>query len=137
MSDAAFALQTALYTSLTGSTAVTGAGSTGTVSIFDHVPQDSAFPYITIGEAVEGDWSSKTIDGQRHAVTMHIWSRYRGMKEAKQIASAVHTLLHNASLSVTGHGLTLLQYDYSTYMLDPDGLTRHGVIRYVALTHES
>ena len=137
MSDAAFNLQTALYSALTGSTAVTGAGSTGTVNVYDHVPQNSSFPYIAIGEALDADWSSKTYDGQRHAVTLHIWSRYRGAKEIKQITSAVHTLLHNSNLSVTSHGLTLLQFDNAQYMTEADSMTRHGVIRYTALTHES
>lgn len=137
MSMSSFAIQTAIYTTLTGSTAVTGAGSTGTVSIFDHVPQDSAFPYVAIGEVYDNDWSSKSQDGQEVEMMLHVWSRYRGMKEAKDIGSAIHTALHNVSLSPTGHRLVLLQFRHATYLTEPDGLTRHGALRYRALTNET
>ena len=42
--------------------------------------------------------------------------------------------LDRQALSLTGHNLVLLRFEFSQAMLDPDGLTRHGVQRFRALT---
>ena len=39
-----------------------------------------------------------------------------------------------ASLSVSGHELVLIRQEFGATFLDPDGLTRHGVQRFRALT---
>jgi hypothetical protein len=46
----------------------------------------------------------------------------------------VHTLLHDSSLSQTGFNLVNMRYEFSDVLRDPDGVTRHGIIRFRAIT---
>ena len=108
-----------------------------TARVFDHVPQSSIYPYVVIGETTGEDFDTKTEDGMAQQVMIHTWSRYRGSKEAKQIMGAVVDALDQQALSVTGHTLVLLRFEFSDLFLDPDGLTRHGVQRFRALTQET
>lgn len=107
-------------------------------SIFDAVPEKAVYPYVVIGDDTGRDWSTKDASGLEIDVTIHAWSRYRGRKEAKQILEQVHEALHEAALALTGHVSVLMRFDdFTTVFLDGDGLTRHGVSRFKALTHQS
>ena len=71
--------------------------------------------------------------GSQITVNLHIWSQYKGSKEAKNIMDRVHTLLHDTSLSVTGFNLINLRFEFADILRDPDGITRHGVMRFRAV----
>lgn len=130
--DSQWAVQQAVHTALTGDAALIALVPAARIT--DHVPQDSAFPYISIGESSAGEWDSKDSDGMEQTLTIHAWSQYRGLKEVKQIMGAIVDALDKAALTVTGHDLVLLRFEFSDTMLDPDGLTRHGVQIYRVLT---
>ena len=70
----------------------------GNNRIYDEVPQGSAYPYIEIGDETTIDGGVKDKDGQEFTQTIHIWSRYRGSKEVKEIAERIYTLLHNVGI---------------------------------------
>ena len=137
--DSQWVVQQAIYTALTGAAAVTALVGT---RIFDHVPQDTwpassgtTFPpYIVIGDATATEFDTKTEDGMEQAITIDIWSRYRGMSEIKRIMEAIVDTLDRASLSVTGHTLVDIRYEFSDTMPDPDGLTQHGIQRFKIFT---
>lgn len=122
-----FPVQQAIYTALSGNIAAT---------VYDDVPmlpsgQPAAnFPYVVIGDATAAPWDTDDKTGQAITVTLHIWSRYAGLKEAKQIAGSIYAILHRASLSVTGAHVVDCLYEFSDFMTDTDGETRHGVARY-------
>jgi Protein of unknown function (DUF3168) len=128
--EASWALQKAVYDALTANADLTAAVS----GVYDHVPADTSFPYVTIGETTIADWSSKSFDGQAHALTLHIWSRARGRKEAKEIMALLYDTLHDAALVVEGQELVNLRFDFGQTLLDADGLTVHGFQRYRAVT---
>lgn len=131
--DSQWPLQQTVHTALSGD--VTLQGFLGNPArIYDHVPQDATFPYLVMGEATAGAFDTKTEDGMEQRLSLHIWSRYRGLKETKEIMAAVIAVLDQASLVVAGHVLVLLRLDSSATFLDPDGLTRHGVQRFRAVT---
>ncbi len=129
--DSQWPLQVALRAALVADAALDGliAGR-----VYDHVPQDSVFPYLVIGDTTTRDFDTKTEDGMEHTLTIHTWSRYRGLSETKAIMAATVDALEGQGLTVTGHRLTLLRFEFSATFLDPDGLTRHGVQRFRALT---
>ena len=132
-SDSQWPLQQAVYGALTGDASVQALLGTP-ARVFDHVPQDSAFPYVVVGEATSGPFDTKTEDGLDQTLTIHTWSRYRGLKETKEIMAAVTGALDDQALAVSGHDLVLLRFAFGTTVLDPDGLTRHGVHRFRAVT---
>lgn len=136
MSDALFAVQDAVYVLLAGNAsmqALLGAPA----RIYDHAPPDAAFPFVTLGAAEAQAWDDKTGFGARQIMALHVWSRYRGRKEALAILNAVHALLHYGNLTVTGHNAVACRWRDSAIMLDDDGLTYHGIAHYQITTQAS
>ena len=46
----------------------------------------------------------------------------------------IHDLLHDSSLSVSGFNLINSRFEFSDILRDPDGVTRHGVMRFRVIT---
>lgn len=130
MSTAQFQLQSTIYTTLNNDSNLT---NTLGASIFDEVPEGSSTPYVTIGEDTAVDYSTDTADGADITVNIDVWSEYKGSKECKQIMDRIHDLLHDSSLSITGFNLVNLRFEFSDILRDPDGVTRHGVMRFRAI----
>jgi hypothetical protein len=129
MSVGQFALQTTIYNALNVS-AVTTTLSCG---VYDEVIEGNTYPFITLGEESTIDYSTNTETGSETTVNIHIWSQYKGSKQTKEIMDKVHDLLHDSNLSVTGFNLINLRFEFSDIMRDPDGITRHGVMRFRAI----
>lgn len=130
MSDAGWELQKAVFAALDGD-ATLGALISG---VFDHVPPGTEFPYVTVGEVTVRDESTMAKDGQVHTVTVHSWSRGRGRKELKQVMGEVYRILHKGTLAVAGQDVAGMMFEFADTLLDPDGLTYHGVQRFRAVT---
>lgn len=129
-----WALQQAIYSALTGASAVTALVST---RIYDHIPQDSVLPYLVIGDATTLPADTKTTDGAEHTVTIHAWDDvHRGSKTIKQIMDAVVGALDHVTLTVTGFTFVQSNLEFSNTFTDADGLTRHGVQRFRVLLCE-
>ena len=130
MSVGQFALQSAIYSALNGDSNLT---STLGASVFDDVTEGTSTPFITIGEETATEFDTKDLAGSENTINIHIWSEYKGSKETKQIMDRVHDLLHDSSLSVTGFNLVNMRFEFSDIIRDPDGVTRHGVMRFRAV----
>lgn len=102
--------------------------------VYDDVPQDTVFPYVVIGDDTSIPWDQDCKTGADTTLTIHAWSRYSGRKEVKDMLQAIYNGLHNFELNVTGGHNVLCQAEYEETFLDPDGATRHGVIRFRLLT---
>ncbi len=134
--DSQWAVQAAVNIALKAdSTLQTFIGSPARV--FDRTPQDSAFPYVVIGEATAAAFDTKTEDGMEQTLTIHSWSRHDGKKEVKQIMGAIVDALDDVALTVTGHDLVYLRFEFSDVSMDPDGQTQHGVQRFRCITQVS
>jgi len=118
------ALQAGIYTRLSGLLSV---------PVHDDVPAGDAdgtgapFPYVTIGEDTLAGWDSFTSDGAEATITIHVWSRARGRKEVKQVQGEIYDALHRQPVAIAGFDLVSCLFEQSVSMLDPDGITRHGV----------
>lgn len=132
MASAGFELQKAVHASLAGDAALLAL--LGGAHVYDDVPRGVAYPYVTFGQSTERDWSTGSDDGREHLITLHVWSRARGHKEAHEIMSALREVLHDASLTVSGHRLINLRHEFSDALRDADGETYHGTVRYRAVT---
>ena len=126
MSIGQFALQQAVYTTLSGDSQLT---STLGAGVYDDVPQGSAYPFVTLGDDGAIDYSTVDLVGSQTALNIHVWSQSYGSRETKDIMDRIHTLLHDASISVTGYNLINNRFEFSDVLRDPDGITRHGVMR--------
>jgi len=129
---ASWALQRGVYQALAGSLDLTTL--LGGVRVYDDAPQAAPDPFITLGQSVIRDWSTGTEDGAEHNLTLHVWSRSGGKKQALEIIDAIRAVLHDRPLALADHHLVNLRHEFSEARLDPDGDTFHGIVRYRAVT---
>jgi hypothetical protein len=130
MSIGQFALQTTIYSTLNGDNTLTNTLGAG---VFDEVVENATYPFVSLGEETAIDYSTKDLDGGEFTINIHVWSQYKGSKQTKEIMDRIHDLLHDSSLSVSGFNLANLRFEFSDILRDPDGVTRHGVMRFRAI----
>lgn len=126
MTAAGWELQQAIFARLDG---------TLSYPIYDHVPGDAAFPFIVVGDAMATEWGAADLDGEQHALSVHVWSRYHGRMELKQIMGEIKSALDQVPLALTGHHLVDLRFVFADEFPDPDGISRHGLVRFRAISH--
>jgi len=131
MSSASWALQQAVFATLTASEAVTAAVG---ARVFDAVPRETAFPYITLGDGGESNWDTATAQGSQHSLAVHVWSRAGGHQEVKLAAEAVREALDGAALTLDGHTLIDLRYLSADFAREADGETFRATLKFRAVT---
>lgn len=110
----------------------------GMPPVYDDVPQGAPSLYVVIGEDTHVPWDTDDSVGSESTITIHQWDKaYRGKARIKQTQGLIYEALNRHELSVPGYNLVTLEFEYSESVLDPDGVTRHGVVRYRALVEES
>jgi len=129
--DADLALQKAIFDCLTTDESV---NSLVAARIYDTVPGDTGFPYLTLGEAQVEDWSAGEAEGCEHWLSMNVFSRSGGRAEAKAIMGAVHAALHDAALTLDGFTLVNMRFQSAGTRRESDGTTWRGTIRFRAVT---
>ena len=120
--DSMWEFQKAVYAQLTGDSTLM-AMVTG---VYDYVQEETAYPYITIGNITGSEWTTLATSGVQVALTVEVFTRDRGRKTAADIIQRVHELLHDANLAVTGKTLVNLYFDSSDITLGRDGLSYQG-----------
>jgi hypothetical protein len=130
-------IQKAVYDSLSSDGVLTALLADGADSVFDHVPPGSAFPYIVIGEMSSRPLDTMGGHGRDVSVTIHSYSRGRGMKELKAIMCAVFEGLHDADFAIDGHDMISCRETVTDCFVEQDGDTRHGVQRFRIVTEAS
>jgi hypothetical protein len=122
-------LQKAIYQRLIADTALMAL----IVGVYDRPSHNTNFPYVTLGESSISDWSTKTTTGLDQKVILHVWSREGGRTQAATIMERIFALLHEVNFSVVGQTLVLIRFLSSSILLEDDGGTYQGVMRFHAL----
>ena len=130
--SAAFALQQAVFAALGANENVKDIVD-DPPRIFDSVPRGTHFPYIVIGDDKESDWSTATERGSEHLLTIHVYSRAAGHKEARVAADAVVAALDGAALALVGFRLVDLRWQATDSARENDGETIHAQLRFRAV----
>lgn len=130
-------VQKAVYARLSSVSAVTDLLAQGEDSVCDHVLSGSAFPYIAFGAMQSEPLETAAAGGRDILLTLHVFSRQPGFKETRAVMAAVHAALHDADFSVTGQNLVLCLETGSETVLEQDGETRRGTMRFRILTEPS
>jgi hypothetical protein len=133
MSDHSLELQKSIFNALDGDSTLQNL----VTDVYDFVPENTAFPYVKVGEETSIDNGTKTLQGNEHTLVIHTFSRYRGSKEVKEIMSRIYALLHESSLSVSGASLVNLRFEFSDVIKENDGFTSHGLQRFRAVVYDS
>lgn len=101
--------------------------------VFDTVPRDAAFPYITYGPSDTLEEDADCIEGHAVTVQLHSWSRAVGYPECKRINDAMRACLHDIDgLTLAENALVFLLHRHTQTLRDPDGLTNHGILSFDA-----
>jgi Protein of unknown function (DUF3168) len=129
MTSSLFSVQEAVYGTLTSNVPLQGLLG-NPARLYDVVPPAATFPYATLGDITIREFDTKDQTGFEQTIVLHMWSRYRGRKELKQIMQAIYDALQNAPLTVNGANYVSCQFQSASTNQENDGLTLHGVMRF-------
>lgn len=134
MSTPSDELQVAIYQALSASAAVTDIVGT---RIVDGRP--SEYPAVTFGPSDYTEADEECIDGREETVQLDCWVQDDAgrMWPAKVLADHVRDALHDAELSLDTHALVFVRVNSVRVMMDPDGVTGHGVVTVTASVEEN
>lgn len=132
--SAAWALQLGLYAHLEASPVL--AQLTGAPPrIYDRVPLDVTFPFLTISEA-----RLREIVGLEsafeHDIRIRIYSRWQGRKEIREIIDAVHEALQDARFPVAGFRVAQSRFVFADILREREGETHVGIVRFRIVTEK-
>lgn len=114
-------VQKAIYDALTGASICSG-------RIYDSVPENPTYPYVTIGDETVDDQSNGCSAAWDVIADVHVWSRptATSKNEVKTVAAQViDTVL--AMTAVTGFLLSRVDFVTSTTRRESDGKTEHTI----------
>lgn len=128
MADLPWAIQKSILVALAGITAPGRQGGSDDCPVYDHQPENAAFPFVVIASqtAVPDD----TLDAEMsvHTVYLSIWSLYRGQRQVLAIMSEIHDRLHNASLALEVGESVLCRVTSRLTTREPDDITYQGAM---------
>ena len=101
--------------------------------ILDRVPLSAVFPYASFGSAWEIQDDAECIGGVEIGFRIDVWSRAVGLAETSRIANAVRRALHNAEMNLAENALVMIEHRRTDTMRDPDGLTTHAALEFMAV----
>lgn len=101
--------------------------------VFDQTPAAAPFPYLTLGRLTSLDWSTSTERGSEYIVTINVWSKGKGKKEALGLMALVDEALHDRPMTLTGCALVNLRLESSELSYDDDQAVHHGAMRFRAM----
>jgi hypothetical protein len=133
--DASFELQIAIVTLLKNSAAVSALVGN---RIYDRVPTDAngkvtaRFPYISLGPDQEIPGNADCLRLSEFTLQIDAWSREVGFPEVKRIARAIEDALSDVELPLSDNACVYFEYDGRRVFRDPDGLTSHAALTFLA-----
>ena len=132
MSDPSLELQAAVVAKLKASTTVQAVVG-NPARVYDRVPPDATFPYISLGDFQVLPDKADCIDGTEVYVNIDAWERDKTFPMAKKISKAIVAALDDQALTLTGYDAIVFELNTINYMRDPDGITRHAALSFRAL----
>lgn len=103
--------------------------------VFDRVPENAAFPYVSFGSSDETSDDADCIDSFEISFQIDCWSRSVGFPEVRKIADAIRKAL-KADLNLTDNALVYLEHRQTRVFRDPDGLTSHAALTFEAVAEQ-
>ena len=129
-------VQTAIYGRLTGDATLMALLPGG---VKDHVPAGTPFPYVQIGEMVEGPFRAFARNGHDTVPTIRIWGAALGYKGLQAIYDRITTLLEGTPLTVAGHSAVMVWFEDAQSVpdfADDDTELRQIIAHYRVVTQD-
>ena len=121
-------VQTALYNALVPALAP--------VPVLDQAGPNQEYPYATFGEFIGGHDDTLSEQAVNLDVTVHLWSREPGMQQCQQLMTAAKNALDRQRLPAVGFQWVTTIWLYAQTLREPDGRTRHGILRFQVQTFD-
>lgn len=127
MREAAWELQKAVFKRLNEDSQLMSL----VTAVYDFVPEEAEFPYVSIGEQTDVPFNTKFTVGENRTLVLHGWSDYPGKKQGYEINNLMLQALTKSPIQLEG-GFSLQDFRKepgSTVFQDIDGRTYHSVLR--------
>ncbi|WP_449414976.1 DUF3168 domain-containing protein [Ochrobactrum teleogrylli] len=133
MTSPSLELQKALYDRLKADPALSAViGS----RVYDTVPEGAAFPYVSFGPFDELSDDAECITGFEITMQLDVWSRKPGFPECRQVGDLVRRAVLGAEIELPDNRLVSISHRQTMTTRDPDGLTSHGIVNFVAFVEQ-
>jgi hypothetical protein len=113
MTLALMEVQRALYTKLSGDGVLMGMIN----GLFDAVPQNSALPYVVIGDGNQALRPAESTIVTECRLELNVWTDTGGRKTALNILNRLHALLHLGTVTLSGFQLLTLRVEQASTAL--------------------
>ncbi|ALJ98225.1 Hypothetical protein BIBO1_3044 [Brucella inopinata BO1] len=97
--------------------------------VYDRVPEDKTFPYISFGPSDIVDDGAECIEAETHTIQLDAWSRAVGKGECKNLVDGVKKALQRDTPELSDNAIVEMTVPFTRVVTDPDGLTTHGIIQ--------
>lgn len=129
MSWAPTETQKTIFTILSGDPTLAGLLGAGQ-RIFDNVPENQAYPYVTMQLKPWANRANTTWDGWEGDLTLNVWCRASGDLQVQTIQKRIDELLNNVDPCIDGWSVVSLRRTVLDILQDPDGVTLHGIQKF-------
>lgn len=104
--------------------------------IWHRAPEGSDFPRIARFDTSGIRADAACIESARITLDVHLWTRdaVDPLQDARALAFEVARALHGYPLSMPTNRLVTLDHRGERIFYEPDGLTGHGVVEFLAVT---
>ena len=111
----------------------------GDSKIYDRVPNEKNYPYITIGDIQWADRGNHTWEGWRAVLTVNVWYRDPGAarKAVQAIQKRIDELIHKTEPCIEGWNIVGLRRSTSNIIIEPDNITLHGIQKFNLMIGEA
>lgn len=106
------------------------------IAVYDGLPEAVAFPYVVIGDWSTESGGTKLQHGETVYHTADIFSQMDGMDEILDIADRMSQSVTREPLNTEGWCVLMTTSEVVSTSRDPDGKTRHGVIRQIFTVYQ-
>jgi hypothetical protein len=108
--------------------------------VFDGVPSDAVFPYISFGASDFRPADADCLRGRDETVQIDCWSRDKGRKWpckalVDAVVDAVHDLVDDEEFAAE-RGVFGVRVEMARVFMEADNLTAHGVVQITASIEE-
>ncbi|MHC5232807.1 DUF3168 domain-containing protein [Brucella sp. LJL56] len=133
MTSPSLELQKALYDRLKSDPALSAVING---RVYDTVPEGAEFPYVSFGSFDELSDDAECITGFEITMQLDVWSRKPGFPECRQVGDLVRRAVLSAEIELSDNRLVSISHRQTMTMRDPDGLTSHGIVNFVAFVEQ-
>ena len=108
----------------------------GGLKTFDHVPEGTAFPYVSFSNLTSRDGSTATEPAIECRLTLNVWSQELGKRQVLSIMQRIRTLLHDQNIAFSEHTLVNLREEFADIAQQRNRKTFRGLIRFRAFIEQ-